>query len=306
MRMVDWCTSILLLFLCSFISTAAGCANFTAEFIGDAAVTPPCSHERFQNLFYLASEAHKKFKFKNGIVYFNIWDGADNVLDKTVYEGYLRTEHKNFIKRVGPDWTSVGWSEAGVKSFESAVFYIVNASEASPVHKKIGWIGNVHTNPKTRPLLLNYTRDYPQYFDFRQHNGTLTKPTPMWDLVERYAFLLDVGGNGYSGRLKYLLYSNRPLFYVERIQVEYFNHLLQPNVHYIPVKEDLSDLVSQMEWALKNPEDAQKIAENALDFAMEHLHHDAFIDRMGEAIQFVLDFKNTEGLPPPHLYPSPK
>jgi hypothetical protein len=98
-----------------------------------------------------------------------------------------------------------------------------------------------------------------------------TRHMPLHEMIENYAYLLDIGGWGYSGRLKYLLFSRRPLLFVQRRYVEYFHEDLIPYYHYIPVKEDLSDLVSQASWMMENREKAHNIAENAYQYAVANL-----------------------------------
>ena len=176
------------------------------------------------------------------------------------------------------------------------VYNIVEAGDKPPRSGKAAWVGNVRSalpdkrEVTTRPLLLEYTANYSKYFEFR-HAGveTFARTYRMWDLVRDHAFVLDIGGNGYSGRLKYLLYSMRPVLLVERLYVEYWHHLLKPYVHYIPVKWDLSDLVAQYEWAVKNPEKCAEIAQNAREFAFENLNMDKFVDKVGEVVTYLLE-----------------
>lgn len=43
------------------------------------------------------------------------------------------------------------------------------------------------------------------------------------------------------------------------------------NIHYIPIKTDLSDLVEKLEWARNNDHEAKQIAKNGQKFANENL-----------------------------------
>mmetsp|Transcript_1512 Transcript_1512/g.2037 ORF Transcript_1512/g.2037 Transcript_1512/m.2037 type:complete len:90 (+) Transcript_1512:24-293(+) len=42
---------------------------------------------------------------------------------------------------------------------------------------------------------------------------------------------------------------------------------LEPFVHFIPVREDLSDLIDKLEWARAHDEEAQRIAKRGKAFA---------------------------------------
>ena len=52
---------------------------------------------------------------------------------------------------------------------------------------------------------------------------------------------------------------------------EFWETELVPFEHYIPVEEDLSNLVEMIEWALQNDDQAKKIAANGLRFVREKL-----------------------------------
>jgi len=110
-------------------------------------------------------------------------------------------------------------------------------------------------------------------FEFRHiapNNGQIEKKSTNYmsfNELLKYRFLLDIGGNGYSGRLKYLMFSRRPLLIVERQYVEFCHEELKPYEHFIPVKKDLSDLVEKTSWLLDNTIEGIKIAENMFKFA---------------------------------------
>ncbi len=58
----------------------------------------------------------------------------------------------------------------------------------------------------------------------------------------------------------------------------YFECALEPFVHYIPVKCDLSDLIEKVEWARSHPTEAEQIADNGQKFAEEYLNPQAVVD----------------------------
>jgi hypothetical protein len=102
-----------------------------------------------------------------------------------------------------------------------------------------------------------------------------TKYISFEDLVKTYSILIDIEGNGYSGRLKYLLWSHRPILLVDRPHKEYFFEFLEEWKHYIPVKRDLSDLVEKTQLCLLNYSKALEIAENAYEFSKKYLTREA-------------------------------
>ena len=98
-----------------------------------------------------------------------------------------------------------------------------------------------------------------------------TKYISTIDLVKKYSILIDIEGCGYSGRLKHLLWSHRPVLLVDRIHKEYFFEYLKEWEHYIPVKNDLSDLIEKTKWCMENYDKATVIAENAYQFSKLYL-----------------------------------
>eukprot|EP00036_Acanthoecidae_sp_10tr_P013582 CAMPEP_0206292978 /NCGR_PEP_ID=MMETSP0106_2-20121207/3905_1 /ASSEMBLY_ACC=CAM_ASM_000206 /TAXON_ID=81532 /ORGANISM="Acanthoeca-like sp., Strain 10tr" /LENGTH=659 /DNA_ID=CAMNT_0053723569 /DNA_START=185 /DNA_END=2161 /DNA_ORIENTATION=- len=78
----------------------------------------------------------------------------------------------------------------------------------------------------------------------------------------RYRYLLDVDGNGnaWSGCFWKLATRESVVFKVEGGRMQWYYHRLQPFVHYLPVRSDLSDLRARFDWAEKHPREAQAIA----------------------------------------------
>lgn len=160
---------------------------------------------------------------------------------------------------------------------------------------KVGWVGAI--SHKYRKTLIEIGKENMEFFDFYEmewiHNinfidlkpSTLFIPLPK--LVETYSILIDIQGSGYSGRLKTLLWSHRPVLLVDRKYKEYFYEYLKAWEHYIPVSEDLSDLIEKTQWCLNNYDEALKIAENAYQFAKVYLTREACYEKWNTIITHV-------------------
>ena len=72
-------------------------------------------------------------------------------------------------------------------------------------------------------------------------------------------------------RFPYLLAGGSLVLKQDSDYYEHFYRQLEPWVHYIPVKKDISDLVEQLEWAKRNDDKAREMAENAAQFVQDHL-----------------------------------
>lgn len=186
----------------------------------------------------------------------------------------------NSYKNLVPDFNFHAWPQVGIEDYEIFVNDIHNAGLQKYEVNKVGWIGNSNCN-KNRVTLLEIGNNNKDLFDFFDCGNWWKNPdsiklnnkiyisTP--DLVKKYSILIDIEGNGYSGRLKHLLWSHRPLLIVNRCHREYFFEYLKPWEHFIPVHNDLSDLLEKTKWCMENPEKANEIAENAYQFSLKYL-----------------------------------
>ena len=200
--------------------------------------------------------------------------------------------HQKDVSKTIPDFNFHAWPQVGINDYSSFVNDIHLSGLNPPKINKVGWIGNLNTNYK-RKIVYNiglqntdcmdiFSMSWSKSGDNIKLNSTKYISTP--DLVKKYAILIDIEGRGYSGRVKHLLWSHRPLIIVNRSHKEYFYKYLEPWKHFIPVKNDLSDLVTNIKWCLQNKNKAIEIAENAYDFSKKYLTREACYNRWDEII----------------------
>lgn len=112
-----------------------------------------------------------------------------------------------------------------------------------------------------------------------------TKPRmDLADQIKKYKYIINADGHCAALRMRQLLASDSAVLWVETNQIEWFYPLLQPFVHYIPVRyldyeadDPLRDLISKIEWAERNPKKVQAIIRNANKFATSHLSDHAIM-----------------------------
>lgn len=178
-------------------------------------------------------------------------------------------------ERVVPDFNFRHWKESKIYDYEETCREISEAGKHDFSIDKAGWIGNIDTNVY-RVKLLEMGLRYNIHLDiFSSVDKERPKFLSLPDLVKTYSMLIDIEGFGYSGRLKYLLFSKRPLLLADRPNKEYFFEFLKPWVHYIPVNRNLEDLIEKVNWVRANYASALEIAENACKFANEFCTRDA-------------------------------
>lgn len=115
-------------------------------------------------------------------------------------------------------------------------------------------------------------------FFFFKHDeslyGPLVKHVSFFDFF-KYKYQINVDGTVAAYRLPYLLAGDSVVFKHDSIYYEHFYNELQPWVHYIPFRSDLSDLLEKIQWAKDHDEEAKKIALAGQQFARTHLMGDS-------------------------------
>ncbi len=262
------------------------------EFIGDEVlynVKCTCFGEREQNLAKMFMEAHKKFNFTPGTIYMHNGDSypvlKPEVKNTTIYHSVFDIRLKEqYYNYAGPDFSALSWGSAQIRNYDEETKAVIESSKKKPILDKMGWVGNRNNHAK-RDILMKIGEQHTDIFNFTHFiNDLFNTNSPSYvthhQLTEYFAYLIDVEGVGYSARLKYMMFSNRPLFLVHRNYVVYFEVELHPFVHYIPVRGDMSDLVEKYKWAVEHPERARQIAQNAFDYAMANLTHEVSCDTL--------------------------
>ena len=189
-----------------------------------------------------------------------------------------------------PDWTFWHWPPLyGPGGYDTFVGRLRTIGAVPPLTQALGWVGRVQastwgggSHPRQRLLRLAALVGRPHHL---QVLDSAVHPLSLETQVARYAFLLDVEGNGWSGRLKLLLWSQRAVFLVDRPWKEDFFADLRPWTHFVPVRRDLSDLTERLDWAHANPGRCHAIAQAALAFAMSRLRLQDALRRLASAVR---------------------
>ena len=111
--------------------------------------------------------------------------------------------------------------------------------------------------------------DYPQY---KKREMSINE-------ILKHKYILSLEGNDVASGLKWQLYSNSIVFMKKPTCISWaMEDTLEPYVHYIPLKDDFSDVDKQIIWANNNQEKCKKIICNANKFIQQ------FLDEKKEAI----------------------
>lgn len=160
-----------------------------------------------------------------------------------------------------PDCYTEGWPDARIGSVFDLHAVVTKAPSFQQRVSTVFWIGAVHTHP-VRVQMMNAVQHIEGFQFVAMTWDPVKGPQPFVHLHDhcKYKFLVDMPGTGWSGRLKHLLCLGSVVFVFQRRFHEYWMSEFVPNVHYISIKEDGSDLVEKVNYLKSNPDIATSIA----------------------------------------------
>ena len=91
-------------------------------------------------------------------------------------------------------------------------------------------------------------------------------------------YIINVEGHSAAYRLNFELGLGSVILMIDCRYKLWFEGLLKPNIHFIPIKADLSDLVEKVKWCNANDAKCRKIADNAKKFYTKYLEKEGCYD----------------------------
>jgi hypothetical protein len=116
-----------------------------------------------------------------------------------------------------------------------------------------------------------------------------------------YKYIIHIDGNVNAYRLLTTMRTGSLILRVSSDYRSWFDHLIQPSVHYLKVKNDLSDLEGCIHWCMKNESRCKEISKNGLDFATSILHKEFIKTYFQKVLWSLSDYQD----PPKIATPSP-
>ena len=132
------------------------------------------------------------------------------------------------------------------------------------------------TNWNVRPRKIKGDKDL-HVIDYNAMNISLVSKLSMLE-QSKFKYILHLQGHVSAFRLSYELGMGCVILLVDSQWRLWFSHLLIPNVHFVPVKSDLSDLFDKIRWCRAHDDECQRIAMNAKSFYDEHLCRESVLD----------------------------
>ncbi|TSQ01559.1 KDEL motif-containing protein 1 [Bagarius yarrelli] len=147
---------------------------------------------------------------------------------------------------------------------------------------------------RANPTLIDAA--FTNFFFFKHDEslyGPIVKHVSFFDFF-KYKYQINVDGTVAAYRLPYLLAGGSVVLKQDSIYYEHFYSQLQPWVHYIPLKADLSDLLEKIQWAKDHDEETRKIAQAGQQFARRHLMGDSIFCYYFKLFQVLIPFGSKE------------
>lgn len=204
-----------------------------------------------------------------------------------------------------PDFRSIGhWWISDIKHVKSRM-------DQFPWDKKKEfaiWRGTC--NREERLNLCRLSILYPQYLDAKfnlpmdnpqlEKEGLMGETVP-WESFLECKYLPYVDGYMTAApALQWRLLSNSVTFKPETDEIQWFSRVLEPYVHYVPLKTDLSDLIEKFDWAKLHDSECRQIAYESTQFALNNLMYEdvllylhAVLNRYASLQK--IDFSEVEG-----------
>lgn len=100
----------------------------------------------------------------------------------------------------------------------------------------------------------------------------------MWEMLA-YRYIISVEGNDVATNLKWAMASNSVVIMPRpRVETFFAEGLLIEYVHYVPIKDDCSDLVDKVLWCEARRDKCRGIAEAATQYAKNFRDVDTVLD----------------------------
>ncbi len=247
--------------------------------VPDLKVIPvaPYVMDRLQKTFGLISETIRTFPNELYGKELDIWmqftDGPLEALNLAqaidlpyVFAYYTSHTFKNKVIAI-PDYVSC-YKEENFHDLNRSPIKCKEVAAKKWQINKIFWRGSLFTN-SSRRFLFELGKKYPQYLQIE--DSTRGQFVPMIEQA-KYKYLIDLRGFAGSDRIQTLLQLGRVVFIAERPFREWYFDRLIPMKHYVPVKEDMSDLLDKYFYMEHHPELYEKIVRNLAEFVEENFN----------------------------------
>lgn len=106
----------------------------------------------------------------------------------------------------------------------------------------------------------------------------LSNSLSLQEQSNKYKYILNLEGHVSAYRLSYELSSGSVVLLAGSKWKMWYSDLLEPYIHYVPIKADLSDLIDRINWCRDNDDECELIADTAKQFYIDYLSTKGILD----------------------------
>ena len=149
--------------------------------------------------------------------------------------------------------------------------------------------------PKYHPVSIINPKNFP--FGLKEYMPVANK--------YKYKYILNLDGNVSAYRLGEELGSGSVIFIPQSKYVLWFSHKLIPWKHYIPIDNDLGNLLEMVQWCKENDTQCQQIAQNAKSFYNTNFSKKAILKHVEQSLKNIHSQRCVQFYSPPKLTSKP-
>jgi hypothetical protein len=241
---------------------------------------------RFNVVYSAVKELAKSYPLPDTTLYLFLWDSWE---ESSYFPILVFAKKAKFSKQILiPDFSSLA------KGYQILPTVDLEQEELPWEERqaKLSWRGSTsqgidltRENYKSisRVTLCEISRQNPELIDAGftlYYQGADTVPEleiyrkghlPYEELVKnKYQILIDGNSASYSDS-GWRFFVNSVVIKPDSENIQWYYHTLKPNIHYLPVRENLEDLTEKVEFLKNNDQIAKQIAKNGREFAVSNL-----------------------------------
>lgn len=154
------------------------------------------------------------------------------------------------------------------------------------VRLKLAYLGSIKENKEFLDAGITEWNLRPRKISGEKYLRTIEVKTLPFGLVPRltpqqqaeYKYIVNVDGHVSAYRLSLELESGTCILLADSKYKLWYRQFLKPYTHFVPVKEDLEDLIEKIKWCKNHDDECKKISENALEFSKKYLSKNGILD----------------------------
>ena len=173
-----------------------------------------------------------------------------------------------------------------------------------------GW--TAETNPRLRAVQLS--KQYPDLLDAQLTTVTgqlkihKTRRAGRVNIKEfhvgsripfeeqsHYKYILHLDGNVGAYRLAQWMLLGSTILLQESGSMLWFQHLMKPWTHYVPINDRLNDLIEKIHWCKSHETECKQMAKHARTLALQVLTKETLFRELGHAIKTARNIASTNG-----------